>query len=42
MASLFLSDSGRRTHMFDRLTKKIIAAVVIVIVSDKVRSWAKK
>jgi len=28
--------------MFDRLTKKIIAAVVIVVVTDKMRNWAKK
>jgi len=39
---LFFSDSGRGTHMFDRLTKKIIAAVVIIVVTDKMRTWAKK
>lgn len=41
-ASLFLSHSERGTHMFDRLTKKIVAAVVIIVVTDKMRTWAKK
>lgn len=42
VASLFLSHSERGTHMFDRLTRKIIAAVVVVVVSHKMREWAKK
>lgn len=28
--------------MTDRLMKKIIAAIVIIVVSDKMRTWAKK
>lgn len=40
----FLPDSisGGRSHMTNRIMKRIIAAAIIIVISEKLRVWAKK